>query len=389
MNLVFMKQKATILLVYLSLYLLTTPSYGQEDTSFLNPPRIIHFPDFEPRHKLERRKFTGIPSLAITEKEKTFWAVWYAGTSPAEDQNNYVVLSNSSDQGQNWKEVLVIDPDGEGPVRAFDPEVWVDPLGKIWVFWAQTIGMDGTRSGVWSITGIKSAQGIIEWSDPRRLTDGIMMCKPLLLSNGDWVLPASTWRLTDNSARMVVSGDQGQTWKVRGAVHVPKPHRSYDEHHFVEKGEGTLWALLRTSYGIGESYSFDSGKTWSDLKPSSIAHPSARFFIRRLRSGNLLLVKHGPVAIKTGRSHLMAFLSEDNGKSWSEGLLIDQRAGVSYPDGQETADGTVYIIYDRDRTGAREILMTHFKEEDILDKAGDEQMVTVYNRRKIISEKIE
>jgi hypothetical protein len=85
----------------------------------------------------------------------------------------------------------------------------------------------------------------------------------------------------------------------------------------------------------------------------------------------------------------MAFLSEDNGKSWSEGLLIDQRAGVSYPDGQETADGTVYIIYDRDRTGAREILMTHFKEEDILDKAGDEQMVTVYNRRKIISEKIE
>jgi hypothetical protein len=384
-----MKQKVIVFLVFLSVSLLAVPSNGQGNTSFLNPPQVIHFSDFESRHKLEHRKFSGIPSLAISEKEETFWAVWYAGTSPAEDENNYVVLSNSSDQGQNWEEVLAIDPDGEGPVRAFDPEVWVDPLGKIWVFWAQTIGMDGTRSGVWSITGIKSAEGIFEWSAPRRLTDGIMMCKPLLLSNGDWVLPASTWRLTDNSARMVVSNDQGQTWKVRGAVHVPKPHRSFDEHQFVEKADGSLWALLRTSYGIGESYSVDSGKTWSDLKPSSIAHPSARFFIRRLKSGNLLLVKHGPIAIKTGRSHLMAFLSEDDGKSWSNGLLIDQRAGVSYPDGQETVDGSIYIIYDRDRTGDREILMTHFKEEDILNKASDEQMVAVYKHRKTVSKKFE
>ena len=382
-----MKQKAIAFLVPVFISLLSQSVYSQVNSSFMAPPKVLHFSEFEPKHAIENRKFSGISSLAINEDAGEFWAVWYAGPSPAEDQNNYVVLSNSTDRGENWKEVLAIDPDGEGPVRAFDPEVWIDPLGKVWVFWAQTIGMDGTISGVWSITREKSAEGAFEWSAPRRLTDGVMMCKPFVLNDGGWVLPASTWRETDNSARMVVSYDQGKTWNVRGGVHVPKEFRSYDEHHFIEKNDGKIWALLRTSYGIGESYSSDAGKTWSALKQSPIAHPSARFFIRRLQSGNLLLVKHGPIVIKTGRSHLMAFLSQDDGESWSRGLLLDQRLGVSYPDGQQTSDGTIYITYDRNRTGEQEILMTHFKEEDILNNAFDEQMVEVFNHRKIVSKK--
>ena len=48
--------------------------------------------------------------------------------------------------------------------------------------------------------------------------------------------------------------------------------------------------LVRTKYGIGESVSTDRGKTWAELTPTKLAHPSARFFIRRLDSGKLLLV---------------------------------------------------------------------------------------------------
>jgi len=382
-----MKQKAITYLLFMLISLLTQSVYSQVNSSFLNPPKVLQLSEFEPRHTLENRKFSGIPSLAINEDEGEFWAVWYAGISPSEDENNYVVLSFSADNGETWKETLAIDPDGGGLVRAFDPEVWVDPSGRVWVFWAQAVDKDAKIGGVWAITGEKSGNGSTTWSAPRRLTDGVMMCKPFVLNDGGWVLPASTWRETDNSARMVVSYDQGKTWNVRGGVHVPKEFRSYDEHHFIEKNDGKIWALLRTSYGIGESYSSDAGKTWSALKQSPIAHPSARFFIRRLQSGNLLLVKHGPIVIKTGRSHLMAFLSQDDGESWSRGLLLDQRLGVSYPDGQQTSDGTIYITYDRNRTGEQEILMTHFKEEDILNNAFDEQMVEVFNHRKIVSKK--
>ena len=388
MNQILMKRNPNLFLVFSIVFLICQSLYGQDKAAFLNPPKVFPVSDYEDWHQIENRKFSGISSLAIQEDKGEFWAVWYAGISPDEDENNYVVLSSSTDKGETWKETLVIDPDGGGMVRAFDPEVWVDPSGKVWVFWAQAVDKDA-KSGVWAIIGETSVDGGTSWSAPRRLTDGVMMCKPLILNNGDWVLPASTWRETDHSAKMVVSKDQGKTWEVVGGVHVPKEFRSFDEHHFVEKEDGKLWALLRTKYGIGESYSSDSGKTWSVLEESFIAHPSARFFIRRLQSGNLLLVKHGPISVKTGRSHMMAFISKDDGATWSKGLLLDQRINVSYPDGQQTADGTIYITYDRSRTGDQEIWLTHFTEDDILYASYDEQMVKVFNNRKIISKKKE
>ena len=130
--------------------------------------------------------------------------------------------------------------------------------------------------------------------------------------------------------------------------------------------------LVRTTYGIGESISKDRGKSWSPLVPSEIQNPSARFFIRRLMSGNLLLVKNGPINIRTSRSHLMAFISKDDGNSWSNGLLLDERSGVSYPDGQQVKDENIYIIYDYNRTKEQMILMTKFTEEDILENKDDD-----------------
>jgi hypothetical protein len=45
---------------------------------------------------------------------------------------------------------------------------------------------------------------------------------------------------------------------------------------------------------------------------------------------------------------------------------MDERSGVSYPDGQQSQDGTIHIIYDYSRTGAREILMATFTEDDVI-----------------------
>lgn len=335
-----------------------------EPSAFLKPPRVILQPG--PEYRGDARRFQGIPSLARSPKGR-LWAIWYAGKTPKEDHNNYVALVTSGDDGHTWSaEKLIVDPDGEGPVRAFDPQLWLDPDGTLWAFWAQAIGHDGTVGGVWAVTTANPDDENARWSEPRRLTDGVMMCKPFVLSSGEWCLPASTWRQTDRSARIVVSTDRGKTWHVRGGCNVPKADRAYDEHMIVERKDGTLWMLARTRYGIGESVSTDRGATWPELKPSPIAHPSARFFIQRLRSGNILLVKHGPIDKPAGRSHLTAFLSKDDGRSWDGGLLLDERAGVSYPDGVQAEDGTVYIIYDFSRTAAMEILLARFTEEDVL-----------------------
>src|SRR5690606_9910092 len=223
------------------------------------------------------------------------------------------------------------------------------------------------------------------WGAPKRLTDGVMMCKPIVLSTGEWVLPVSMWKMEEKNARMVISSDGGQTWKMRGGASVADDVRSYDGHMIVERKNGSLWMLIRTRYGIGESTSNDRGITWTPVVPSKIQHPSARFFISRLNSGNLLLVKHGPIDKKIGRSHLMAFISKDDGHSWSDGLLLDERPGVSYADGQQTSDGTIYITYDFDRTGHQEILVTQFSESDTLSERNSEKIIQVFNNRNIIS----
>lgn len=264
-----------------------------------------------------------------------------------------------------WQETLTIDPDGEGPMRAFDPELWTAPDGRLFFFWAQMdSGKRDVRLGVWYIETTEPDAVQPRWSQPRRIGDGVMMCKPLTISTGEWALPVSLWREHDNSAQLVVSTDRGKTWTVRGGCNVPVADRQFDEHMFIERRDGSLWLLVRTQYGIGESVSRDGGRTWPELKPSAIVHARSRFFIRRLVSDNLLLVKHGPLDRQTGRSHLTAFVSKDDGKSWQGGLLLDERSGVSYPDGQQTPDGLIHIIYDYHRTGEGHILLATFREED-------------------------
>lgn len=310
----------------------------------------------------EARKFQGIASLERAPGGR-LWAVWYAGPI-TEDRYNYVVGVTSGDDGRTWSDLrFVIDPDGDGPLRAFDPCPWVDPDGRLWVFWA--IGGAGDPV-LMAMTADNPDAENPDWSQPRVVCPGIMMCKPVVTRDGAWLLPTAIWH-REGSCRVVASTDRGQTWELRGTATVPEPKdRNCDEPMLVERRDGSLWMLVRTRYGIGETVSTDGGRTWPPVQPSEIPHPAARFFIRRLRSGSLLLVKHGPLDRQTGRSHLTAFLSDDDGATWKGGLLLDERGGVSYPDGAESAAGVFYVIYDWNRVDDKHILMATFTEADVL-----------------------
>ena len=54
-----------------------------------------------------------------------------------------------------------------------------------------------------------------------------------------------------------------------------------------------------------------------------------------------------------------------DGASWIGGLTIDERPGVSYPDGVEADDRRIYLVYDYQRYRDREILMAVFTEGDV------------------------
>jgi len=138
--------------------------------------------------------------------------------------------------------------------------------------------------------------------------------------------------------------------------------------------------LVRTTYGIGQSESTDRGLTWSPGEVWKYG-PSTRFHLRRLKSGKLLLLYHNSIMGK--RVNLSAFLSGDDGKTWTGGFMIDGRDNVSYPDAVETDDGRIYVIYDRSRQGDKEILMAVIREEDIAARecvAGDCRLRITVNR---------
>lgn len=331
-----------------------------------------------PRHLCSERRFQGIPGIEVTSSGKLY-ATWYSG-GVTEGPENYVVLSESIDNGDNWKETWIIDPPGK--VRAYDPTLWIDPLGRLWWFWAQCysredLNISDGRNGVWAVVADNPDRP--EWSPPFRIANGIMMNKPTVLANGDWAFPTAvwkdhggapcpTWLLDERLSNIVVSSDQGKTFSRRGGADVPCRH--FDEHMIVELNDGRLWMLVRTFYGIGQSFSRDGGASWTPGCDSLLGGPGSRFFMRRLRSGRLLLVNHTvDVERPTCRKNLRAYLSDDDGKSWQGGLMIDEREGVSYPDGAQDKEGIIRIIYDRNRYEGGEILMAEFREEDVMSGA--------------------
>lgn len=313
------------------------------------------------------------------------WAAWIAG---GDSEKGLVVLASSDDHGATWSEPrLVIDPSDSPsglPRRALVGNLWTDPTGRLWLFYDQSMGYFDGRAGVWAITCDDPDAKGPQWSQPRRIWHGATLNKPTVLSSGEWLLPVSLWNrgkirppslkeehheLDDlRMANVLASTDQGKTWERRGGVAFAQP--SFDEHSIVELRDGRLWMLARTNRGLAESFSNDKGKTWSQSRASVIPHTSARVFLRRLASGRILLVKHGQIEEHTPRrSHLTAALSEDDGKTWQGGLLLDERTGVSYPDGFQAPDGSITVVYDHNRAADREILFARFTEADILATA--------------------
>jgi len=309
------------------------------------------------------------------------WACWVAG---GDSPKAFFVLASSDDDGETWSPPrLVVDAHSkELPMdrSVLVGNLWTDPLGRLWLFFDQSMNMFDGRAGVWASICENPDEDEPEWSKPRRLWHGVTLNKPTILSNGDWMLPISldqrggfgpfkgAFAELDplRGANVFVSSDQGKSWNRRGAAVFPNP--DWHEHMIVERKDGTLWMLARTAKGIMQSVSSDGGRTWSQASlPPLISQPAARFHIRRLASGRILLVKHGDAIDKhTGRVQLSAWLSEDEGKTWKGGLVIDERKGISYPDGFQAPDGTIYISYDRNRSTDGEILMARFNEADIL-----------------------
>ena len=320
--------------------------------------------------------WAGIPSIEVTKNGRTYLTFYSGGTK--EEIGNYVLLIKSDD-GIHFSEPVAVC--FEENHRCYDPCVWIDPLGRLWLTWSRC-----PEDGLFGAICDDPDADEIVFGQEFFIGHNIMMNKPIVLSTGEWAFPIAVWDngiralpanydsdVTPKGSFMYITDDHGKTFKRLGYADVK--NRSFDEHMFLEMNDGVIRVFVRTTYGIGAADSYDGGLHFGTDFDTGYKGPCTRFHIRRLPSGRVLLINHYDYS---GRNNLTAMLSEDDGKTFPYRLLLDERNWVSYPDAAIDQDSNIHITYDRERgaycscfedimRNAREIVTACICEEDILN----------------------
>ncbi len=332
------------------------------------------------------RHFQGCPTIAVTPGGR-IWLGWYSGGTREPHIDNFNLLVKSDDGGKTWSDpVLIIPSSREHGIHALDIQLWTAPDGSLHVYWVQNnthpltdadknpgipgqpwVTVDGWvfddfAHNEWrSICKNPDADDPI-FGEPERLDQGFLRCKPLMTDAGRQI--NFNYDQISKNYCYSISDDGGKTFtRLEGAR---KLATYFDEGMAYQKADGTIRMLARTGLGcLAQSLSNDNGDTWSEAVPSGIVSADTRFYINRTPSGRVLLIRNNHPTVRT---NLTICLSEDDGASWKWQRCIDTRRDLSYPDADFYGD-RIFLTYDRERTGAKEILFASFTEEDIITGA--------------------
>ncbi len=361
---------------------------------------VLYRPD-DPRYREEIRSFQGCPTVAVTRGGRIY-AGWYSGGTREPHPENYNLLVYSDDGGASWsKPLLIIPSDTDNGIHALDIQLWVDPDGRLFVFWVQNnmyklVGTppeatpekpctvsDGyvfydLRHTMWAVVCDDPDAADPQFSAPRCRSDiGFLRCKPLVLQDGRWFF--CNYDQIDEGGRygFSISADKGETFtRHYGAK---KLSTSFDETMAYQRRDGSIHLLARThSDGVCETVSTDGGISWSEARPNVLRGADTRFYIGRTPSGRLLAVfNDSPLH----RTNLTVCLSEDDGASWQYSRCLDTRFDITYPDVDFHGD-EIYLIYDYKRSGDAEINLCRFTEDDIRNPASEIEIRVISSPKK-------
>lgn len=195
---------------------------------------------------------------------------------------------------------------------------------------------------------LRSTDGGLTWS-PRIPTLVNSPHGPIQLKDGRLLYAGKQLWTGDKKIGVCESKDDGLTWNWLAEIPARKgddPVASYHELHAVEAADGTLIAHIRNhnkehAGWTLQTESRDGGRTWSEPHPVCFGLPS---HLLRLRD-NRLLMTYGHRRPPFGNQ---ARISSDNGRSWSEAMVIsgDGKGGdLGYPSTVELADGSLVTVW--------------------------------------------
>lgn len=319
-------------------------------------------PDTDETYSPASRRWVGVPVVAATQKR--LWMVYSVGGTNEPHADNYAAIAYSEDWGETWvQQFILINNVG----MEYSPELWVDDLGRLWCLW--------NLNGVHAMF-IENPDGPIEnvrVSEPRIIMPYNLSSVPVLLSDGTYGACLESQLNFRQEARFYVSEDKGVTWKYRGCCVSSSNKKNWHEGRVVELSDGTLFWVTRldAENGYEQSWSYDGGYTWTPNRVDTqfpYISCGSKYFQFTLKSGALFFVHS---ASKASRTNITAYLSYDDGKTWSDGLLLDGGGLAEYPAACQLPNGEIFVVWGhgdafRNRLECRGARLT---EEDVKNAA--------------------
>ncbi len=191
------------------------------------------------------------------------------------------------------------------------------------------------------------------WTDLTLLDDGWCGCIQDIIQTDDGNIIVPGQEILFDQGRHAtmpyVSTDEGRTWQRTRYLDIGGrgDHAGAIEGTLEQLRDGRVRMLLRSYHGFFyDSFSADSGFTWTDPKPSSIKTTGSPGKMKRLASGRLVLLHNAiPNPGFVRREQLSITFSDDDGQTWCPPQVIATNKGdrVCYSHLFEHTPGTLWI----------------------------------------------
>lgn len=286
-------------------------------------------------------------STVLRTDDGKFLVAWFGGTHEKHDDVGIWLSKGEPDHWSKPKEVAKIREDAH-----WNPVLFKDPSGTITLFFKV-----GKTIDFWETWYQVSNDNGETWSQAKELVAGDkggrgpVRNKPIVLSNGTWLAPASNELNEVWNAFVDVSEDQGKTWTETAFVELKRDSAFGEgviQPALWESKPGKVHMLLRSSAGvICRSDSEDYGKTWSPVYKTDLPNPNSGIDVTKLEDNTLVLIFNPDDKNWGSRSPISLAVSKDNGKSWGPIIELDKGAEedeFSYPSVISFGD-TVAVTY--------------------------------------------
>jgi predicted neuraminidase len=303
----------------------------------------------------ERAPFASAHASTIVETRAGLLAAWFGGTDEGHaDVGIWLARFEAGLWGAPVEVANGRQPDGKR-YPCWNPVLFRPSRGPLLLFYK--VGPNPREW--WGLARTSRDEGRT-WSEPVSLPPGILgpiRAKPVELADGGvlagssteqagWVAHVERWTGSD-------VGAAGQ-WQKSAPLNDARAFGAIQPTLLLHSPT-RVQALCRSRQGvITESWSDDTGRSWSPMKATALPNPSAGIDALRLADGRFLLV-YNPSA--SGRDKLDVAVSTD-GSAWRRAVGLEDSPGeYSYPAMIQARDGRVHVTYTWRRERIRHVVI--------------------------------